>query len=133
MLLYSIDPNFDHLKLKRTPEVEQAYEIHKKELQEKGITLEEYISAHEFRSSKQTISITPNNYPLELEEGQIEMLMWDKTPETKNELIGPMDHRDAVKHIFKCFEFGSVIAIWINSNEDQSVKGIRHYHFIIQE
>ncbi|GAB4146929.1 MAG: hypothetical protein OHK0017_08010 [Patescibacteria group bacterium] len=124
-IIYSKDPNFDPALLTRNSETEQAYAAYRARIESHGLTHEEVILAHEFKSTKQVLSITWNNFRYNLAKGQVHFLLWDKEAKLSDEFIK--------EYIFASFEADSVIGIWVNSPETQTVKKLKHFHFIIQE
>lgn len=61
---------------------------------------------------------TPNNFPVDLPANEQEWLLWYRKPKNTNQLIQEMTDEEAIKFILKSFEFGSIVAIWVNELKD---------------
>jgi hypothetical protein len=141
-IIYSREPNFDPTIYKRTKEVQLEYDEHLEQVANHGSTPSEYVLMTEFHSQHQLTALTPNNYPLDLPEGQSHFLLWVKEPLFVKFVCVQLDpDKDicksfegaSIKQIISSFMPNKIIAIWQNDVKDQSVKGLTHYHIIIED
>jgi hypothetical protein len=137
-IIYSREPNFDPTIYKRTKEVQLEYDEHLEQVANHGSTPSEYVLMTEFHSQHQLLALTPNNYPLDLPKGQKHFLLW-----VKKKIIdafvtlnhSKIQHLDEFipDYIFFNFDQDKIIAIYQNDPKNQSVKGLTHYHIIIED
>jgi hypothetical protein len=134
-IIYSITPDFNPDKLERDESTERYYQNHLGRIKEIKMTPSEYILDTEFIHPSQLLAITVNKFPYSLPEGQKHMLVW-----LKQEMIfaiaslAEISVEEYIENLLLAqFTEGSVTDIWENDDSKRSVKGLRHFHFIIQD
>ena len=98
------------------------YEKYLASLAFKKITPEEIIMKKFFYHRGQKIAIVRNEFPLKLRKSK-HWVLWT---------IKPLSLENGLFILKQYFEESSILAIWENHLNKRSVKGIEHFHFVIQ-
>ena len=110
----------------REPKTKKEYQNHLDRLARLGLTPEQYILAKYFvKKDNRQHTIVKNEYPYILPIGARHYLLWT---------IIDMDIHDATKLAFKYFDRLNykVQIIFENDTKNKSVKGLKHFHIIVE-
>jgi hypothetical protein len=135
------NPEFKlHFKRSDSVQVEYNYQLYK--LQKEGITPSEHILTTYFKEG-QLISFVENQFPYDFGDDYQHWLLFAKEEALCNLVrIGQrftskndvnFEYLGVQTLIEYMFDPSKIQAIWINDEKDQSVKDLKHYHFVIKK
>jgi hypothetical protein len=111
-----------NITLNRLPEIQQKYEIHKKEI---NMDINDYLKNLFFNDSYDTYLLNGNRFPYNCEPNIKHMLLWiNPKHNPPNQEIN-----NYIEEIFK----SKNIIYFENIEKNKSVIGIRHFHIFIKQ
>lgn len=127
-IIYRKYEDFDPGKLKRGETIQKDYEGFLQWLNTVGGTPTECIYQTVFElpnlGNAIRLDLRKNEFPLDLPDDQTHMLLWCRDDTITDD--------EAFNYIMATYKRENVVCIYSNETAKQSVKGIKHYHIILE-
>lgn len=112
------------INIKRKKQMEEKYILHKKNLKDKNINIEDYLQNSLFKNNFKYI-LTENDFPYNLKNGIEHKLLWIN-PNYNN-----LFNDELITKIISMRMRGKTYIYFENNDNNKSIKSIKHYHIFI--
>jgi hypothetical protein len=126
---YANDKDLNHIKLHRTTEIEEKYVLHTKMVKEMYGNIDTYILKEVIKNNE--ILLIDNAFPYSVQPGIKHKLLWI-SPSSKTPIDNIVDAQNYIETHLWIYADNPVI-IFVNCENNKSVKSIAHFHVFVKE